>query len=508
MKKYQRGKIKCYNKKTKEIIFLEKNSSLLYNKNIIKSGKFQLVVKDLKGNKFTVFKDDPRLLSNEIFPANIKHFINCSIHGKQKIENQKRIKAAAISEKYKIYCPKCRKFYLSKDYIHSNKNINECKNSLNLIYFVSSNQQTEGYFKKYMPHFFKVINNFQLENLELRFSDKIYFLKNNITKIPKCKLNKCSNKVDLLKCPSYFGFTIYCKKHKFHNFSNKEEENLANFIKKNYKGKILRNYRKFNNKELDIYIPEKSIAFEFNGLYWHSDIYHKDKNYHKNKFIYFKNEGIKLITIWEDDWRDKKDLIKSIILNQLNKTPKKINARDCKTKIIKFKEKKDFLENNHIQGNCVSSINLGLFYNNKLVSAMTFGKNRKILGQKTKKDNYELLRFCSQQKNSVRGGASKLFKYFINNFKPQKIISYANLNLSNGNLYKILNFNNKGFTVPNYWWSNGKNKFHRSNFMKHKLVKEGANPNKTADEIMRKKGYYKIWGLGNLKYEWTTKEKV
>ena len=96
-----------------------------------------------------------------------------------------------------------------------------------------------------------------------------------------------------------------------------------------------------------------------------------------------------------------------------------------------------------------------------------------------------------------------MFKYFLNNYEPEKVISYANLDISNGNIYEILKFKNKKFTAINYWWSNGRNKFHRSNFMKHKLVSEGANLNKTADEIMRERGFYKIWGVGNLKYEWS-----
>ena len=121
------------------------------------------------------------------------------------------------------------------------------------------------------------------------------------------------------------------------------------------------------------------------------------------------------------------------------------------------------------------------------------------------KDCYELLRFCNKQNTTIIGGASKLFNYFLINYKPEEVISYANLDISNGSLYKMLNFKEIGFTDINYWWANNKKRYHRSNFMKHKLVAEGADPNKTANEIMVDKKYFKIWGNGNLKYVWNKK---
>jgi hypothetical protein len=133
---------------------------------------------------------------------------------------------------------------------------------------------------------------------------------------------------------------------------------------------------------------------------------------------------------------------------------------------------------------------------------MTFGKNRMILGQKNLINEYELLRFCSKLNCSVRGGASKLFKHFINNYNPIKIISYANLDISNGNIYTILNFNNVGNTKINYWWTDFQHRYHRSGFMKHKLVKAGADKNKTEAEIMSERGYSRIWGIGNGKWIW------
>jgi hypothetical protein len=138
---------------------------------------------------------------------------------------------------------------------------------------------------------------------------------------------------------------------------------------------------------------------------------------------------------------------------------------------------------------------------------MTFGKKRKILGQQSSIDTYELLRFCNVLKTNVIGSASKIFNYFIKNYSFKSIISYANCDISNGNLYKILGFKEIGHTGINYWWANGRAKYHRSNFMKYKLIKEGEDPNNSEYEIMKKRGFHKIYGTGNIKYEYINKLK-
>ena len=139
--------------------------------------------------------------------------------------------------------------------------------------------------------------------------------------------------------------------------------------------KILNTRRVIPPVELDVYIPEKKIAIEYNGLYWHSEKF-KTKTYHYDKWLACKNQGVQLIQIWEDDWYYKKDIVKSIILTKINKFEDKIFARKCVIKIVNYNEKFIFLNNNHLQGNSSSSINIGLYYNNELVSLMTFGKRR------------------------------------------------------------------------------------------------------------------------------------
>lgn len=270
---------------------------------------------------------------------------------------------------------------------------------------------------------------------------------------------------------------------------------LSSFLEENNIDFSLNNRSVLNGKELDIFIPNLNIGIEFNGLYWHSEIY-KDKNYHLNKTILCNDKNIRLLHIFEDDWIYRKDICKSIILNSLNCIKNKIYARKCVIKEIKDnKVIRTFLDTNHIQGYCTSSIKLGLYYNNKLVSLMTFG----IRGTNGKKE-YELIRFCNLLNTSVIGGASKLFKYFIKNFKYDKLISYSDMSIFDGGLYEKLGFKYSHLSSPNYYWIIDGIRKHRFNYNKKKLVKSGYDPSKTEIQIMNELGYYRIWGCGQKKW--------
>ena len=262
-------------------------------------------------------------------------------------------------------------------------------------------------------------------------------------------------------------------------------------------GKIeyISHYRMKNNKEIDIFIPKLNMGIEFNGDYWHCEKY-KDKKYHQEKSLYATNENIFIYHIFEYEWKEKKQQIINQLNNLLGLNQTKIYARKCIIKEVDNKEKKLFLEENHLQGNDQSSIKLGLYYNDELVSLMTFVKPRF-----NKKYQYELSRFCSKNNCNVIGGASKLFKYFIDNYNPQSIISYSNIAHTKGKLYETLGFNFDSITEPNYVWSNGHKVLSRYQCQKHRLIQEGYEGN-TESEIMHNMGYSKLYDCGNKVWVW------
>ncbi|MFW5848018.1 MAG: hypothetical protein ACOCVF_03800 [bacterium] len=190
------------------------------------------------------------------------------------------------------------------------------------------------------------------------------------------------------------------------------ENEIYNFLSKYVNNIIKRDKTTINPYELDFFLPDYKLAIEFNGNYYHSYEKLNDKYYHQRKTDLCESKNILLIHIFQYQWENKQDIIKSIILSKLGIFKNKIYARKCKVIEVSNKDKSTFLNNNHLQGKDNSSIKLGLYYGDELVSLMTFGK-RKISGSKSR---LEMIRFCNKINTQVIGGASKLFKYFINNY--------------------------------------------------------------------------------------------
>ncbi len=255
-----------------------------------------------------------------------------------------------------------------------------------------------------------------------------------------------------------------------------------------------------SGKELDIVVHEKKLAIEFNGMHFHSTQF-KEKHYHINKTKECNLNGYRLVHIWECDWKEKRDIVKSNLLNLIGATPTKIYARKCIVKEISRSEAAQFLSFNHLQGYALSKVNIGLYFDNELVSVMTFSKIRKNLGGTSQDGEFELLRFCNKLNTTVVGGASRMFSYFIKHHKPTKIISYANRDWSMGNLYYKLGFTFLKYTTPGYFYSKSKIRYNRFTFRKDILIKEGYDPNKTEEQIMDERGFNRIWNTGNLKFE-------
>lgn len=292
---------------------------------------------------------------------------------------------------------------------------------------------------------------------------------------------------------------------------SKTENELYDFLNADLKiNDIIRNYRKpFNGTyEIDLYLPVYNIGIEYNGLYWHSEIGGaKFRNYHLNKMKVINEKGIRLIQIFSDDWYNNKELIKSKLRHILNKNNgPKLYAKKSNVLDIDNPTKKDFLIKNHIQGNDVSAIRLGCYYNNELVSVMTFSKLSVSKGYSNTQSNvYELSRFCSLKDAICVGMFGKLFNHFIEKYSPDKIITYADLCWSdaNANVYKKNNFIYDGITSPNYWYTNDyKNRLHRYQFTKHKLVKMGYDRDLTEWEIMQSMNYDRVWDCGHIRYTW------
>ena len=270
-----------------------------------------------------------------------------------------------------------------------------------------------------------------------------------------------------------------------------KEKMLLEYIKSIYSGEIISSYR--DKMEIDIYLPELKLGFEFNGLYWHSEKF-KEKSYHLDKTNYFKDRDIRIIHIWEDDWIFKESIVKSQIHNLLGLNTNKLFARKCVIKNVSTKEARIFLDENHIQGFVNSSFKIGLYYEDELVSIMTFDsfEGRK----KMEEGGYNLSRFCNRLGYNVVGGASKLLSYFIKEYNSKRIVSYADKDWSVGSLYYTLGFENIAESKPDYKYIVGDKRVHKSKYRKSKL-----KTTLTEKQATEKIGISRIYDCGKIKFE-------
>ena len=290
------------------------------------------------------------------------------------------------------------------------------------------------------------------------------------------------------------------------NLISKKENTIFDFVSSYFTDAQHGNRTILNGKELDIYIPSKNVAIEYNGLRWHSELFNKDKWYHLNKTIECNKVGVKLLQIFEDEFTNHQEIVLNKIrhiLNIENINKSKIYGRKCNIEPIDKEIAKNFLNDYHIQGFSPSTVYLGAVYNNKLVAVMSFK-------QETKgSDKWELTRFASDYNYICCGVGGKLFNWFIKNYNPTEVKSFADRRWTldkDNNLYTKLGFVLEKELKPDYEYvlnSNPTKRIHKFNFRKQILHKKHGFPlTMTESEMVKELGYSKIWNCGLFKFIW------
>lgn len=257
--------------------------------------------------------------------------------------------------------------------------------------------------------------------------------------------------------------------------------------------------------ELDVYVPSKKLAIEYDGLIWHSEKYVDDRSYHLKKTEECEKQGIQLIHIFEDEWLEHPEIVKSKLKHilQANSGLPKIFARKCSIKEIDTQQSRTFLDKNHIQGFVRASLHLGCFHNDNLVGVMSFIESPK------GSNNWELVRFATDIKYNCCGVGGKMLKYFITNYQPKNIKSFADRRWSTPikeTLYEKLNFKLVGYVRPDYQYVENQRRNHKFNYRKKLLIRRYSEFELTMDmtesEMTQKIGLWRIWNCGLLKYVW------
>ena len=297
-----------------------------------------------------------------------------------------------------------------------------------------------------------------------------YFELSKIFNAPYYTIQAWATRLDIKQ---YINFKFDGKSH--------YEDEIVDFLQSLNITKIIRNSKEYlDGQEIDIYLPDYNLGIEFNGTFWHSDLY-KDDKYHFNKSLLAQQKGIRLIHIYQYEWDNKltKEKIKQLLKISLGKVERRIYARDCEIKQITNKEAKILNDSVHLQNHRNAQVTYGLYYKNELVQLMSFSRNKKY--------QWEIIRGCPGSNNIVVGGVSKLFKHFIKDYNPDEVFSYCDFNKFDGKSYEAIGMKFIGYTGPD---------------MKYIIKGNVVNRQPSKYKELKSKIEARIYGAGSKKYLW------
>lgn len=238
-------------------------------------------------------------------------------------------------------------------------------------------------------------------------------------------------------------------------------------------------------REIDILIPQHNLAIEINGLYWHSEAAGKGRKYHMEKRVAVEARGFRLLSIRDELWLHKKEIIKKIISHSVGISSLRVFARKCHVKEINKLHAEYFLEENHIQGFRNSTKYISLVYEEKIVAVMTLT---------CRKGEWELVRYATSC--SVVGGLSKLWAYAVRCYGITDGFTYTDRDLFTGESYLSAGFKKAsvrcGFriVVNNATKTESRQKWNKA--------PEGM----TQSEWYAAQGVSRIWDSGQEKLVW------
>lgn len=315
-----------------------------------------------------------------------------------------------------------------------------------------------------------------------------------------------------IKCPDHgwfkqIGFVhlggARCKKCA--GRGSRGQEAVLNFIS-GLGFKTIADYRYGASKqEVDVYLPELKIAFEYNGVYWHSSKY-RSNDFHLSKSKGCAAAGIKLIHIFSDEWENRPEVVKQLIRMRLGKADEKIAARKCIISQVPNDVAQLFYNKHHIQGWYGEGENFALTLKGEIVAMMTFTLKLPESDKNQRRLKWELARFASATR--VIGGASKILAHARKHLNFTELVSYSDNRLFEGGMYEALGFKLKTKIRPTYTYMKPSEgiRLHKSNFRHSKLARkfgENYDPKLTEKQNCENNGYYQVYDCGLTKWELT-----
>jgi hypothetical protein len=248
-------------------------------------------------------------------------------------------------------------------------------------------------------------------------------------------------------------------------------------------------------KEIDVYVPSKRLGVECHGLYWHSEGSPRgslDKHSHLEKHRLAAEKQVKLLQIFQDEWRDKRIICESLIRHRLGMSLRRIGARKLRLDALDVDRRKQFFETSHIAGDVPSTRAWALFDGETVVAALSIRHPR----QAHKYTNtMEIARFCTAPFVSIPGGLNRLMGVAMTHVKEigaTQLLTYVDRRIGDGHGYEQCEFKRTGETGIDY--------FYTDNFLRYDRFKFRAQEDMTESDVARNAGVSKIYGCGSYVY--------
>lgn len=248
--------------------------------------------------------------------------------------------------------------------------------------------------------------------------------------------------------------------------------------------------------ELDVYVPHAKLGIEYHGLYWHSKKVLTSKTKDDEKIRAAHSAGVKLLIVYEDEWRDRRSIIEGMIKHRLGLSSRVLNARDLTLRQLSTEESKSFFEGNHLEGSVPCKISFGLVHpdTGEILAAMSL--RRPFHASKSRR--LEVGRSACLIDCSIRGWIGRLTKvcheYSITN-GFDGLMTYVDNRVGSGlgyssNMWKL----DRESTGARFWWTDFTNRFNRFKYRADKS--KGLTQKHVAEEA----GVVEIWGCANSTY--------
>lgn len=333
-----------------------------------------------------------------------------------------------------------------------------------------------------------------------------------------------NQKLKMSECTISQRLQVAGLSHLVRTYVSTMEQEVMEFIHTQNAGiRIVHNDRTIlKPKEIDIYLPELNLGIECNPTCSHNSsrsswipgFYGVPNNYHRDKSIQAADQGVFLFHLFGYEWTHKREIMESIIRNLINCNSRKLYARNCELKYVPYREACAFLDHNHRQGYGSYKYCYGLYYQQELVSVMTFSPPRHTISAKGD-SSWELVRFCSKINCKVVGAASRLFQHFIADHPEiESIRSFSDVARTRGALYSQLGFEVDHISSPGYVWVNTSTDeaVNRIKAQKRNICKLLKDPNidlaMSESQIMEEHGFVKVYDSGAAVWRWNRPHEV